>query len=270
MDKKNIILGAILLLSTHISYAQSVGINTENPQTTLDVNGAIQVRKEIKLGNAEGVAGSPGSVGYGFASQGVGKNPVWAPLTTIQPPTGLGITQSFVLNDSDGARFLRTYSDTNFSPEFLEDSGLNTANGWVELSNLKAEVIPTSPVNRLVITLQTVGQSSLSIDVDAVFAVGVFLDGKLKCVRPLQVMGSDYAFATGTLFDSFENLPPKANSDPYVIQVAAIMRYNRDYPSSNPGAIYYYLGTSPSSTPNSNNLMNMTTIKLELYEDTTK
>lgn len=266
MNKKNIIFGVLLLLFTHITYAQKVGINTDNPQTTLDVNGAIQVRKDIKLGSAAGTAGSSGAAGYGFTSQGAGKSPVWSPMG-LDISLGFGITQSVVLADSVGMEHSSTTPITSLTAEYLEDSELTVANGWTELSNLKAEVRPTKTRNRLVITLQTAGQVGTMRTMDAVFAIGIFLDGKLKSVRPLPLYGDDLFFAIGTLFDSFENLPLKANNEPYVIQVAAAIRYKTVENATDNSDWVAILGKTITKTNNTNNLMNMTTLKMELYED---
>lgn len=274
MNRRNIILGAILLLFAHITYAQKVGINTDTPQATLDVNGSLRVRKDIKLGNTAGTAGSSGAEGYGFTSQGAGKSPAWAPMG-LDVSLGFGITQSTVLNDSIGVMYTDPNAISTLTAEWLEDSELSTANGWTELSNLKAQVIPTKSTNRLVVTLQTAGQSrTAALNIDAVFAIGVFLDGKLKSVRPLHIFGSSMIFAIGTLFDSFENLPPKANNEPYTVQIATAIRYKE--PSLRPGMsggsisnsdYVVFIGRTMMETYNTNNLMNMTTMKLELFED---
>lgn len=62
MRKLLLCLGFPLFL-THFTTAQ-VGINTENPQNTLDINGHVQLRNELRINN------DPGTAGQVYFSQG--------------------------------------------------------------------------------------------------------------------------------------------------------------------------------------------------------
>ncbi len=264
MRMKNIILSFVLLFATPIIYAQKIGINTDTPQTTLDVNGGIQVRKDIKLGGAAGTAGNSGVDGDGFASKGAGQSPVWAPLVSELAP-GFRIAESVVLTDKVGFFDDSKTPISSLTAECLEDSDMT---GWTELSGLRAEITPTRINNRLVVTLQTVGQTGAYSPVgDLVFSIGIFIDGKLKSVRPLSVLGTDLVFAIGTLFDSFEKLEPKANGDPYVIQVGVTLRYKTITGTADWRSWYVILGREHEAMSNTNAMMNMTSLKIDLYEE---
>lgn len=271
MNKKKSILIIITLLSINITFAQKVGINTNTPQATLDVNGVIQVRKEIRLGGQAGTTGNPGSTGQAFVSQGTGKSPIWSPVG-LDVSLGFGITQSVVLTDSVGVLYTKEIS--SLTAEYLENSELSTAAGWTELEKLRSEIKPTKANNRVVVTLQTIAQTANSTFLaDAEVAIGIFVDGKLKSVRHIHVGGSSMTFTVGTLFDSFENLPVKENNESYTIQVAFANRYNKLQSKTNstgtPSAKDYYImvGKSTSDVSNTSNRMNMTSLKLELYEE---
>jgi len=274
MNKKNIILGIVLLLFTHIVYAQKVGINADTPLTTLDVNGTIRVRKDIRLGGTAGTAGSPGGIGQAFTSQGAGKSPVWSPMG-IDVSFGYGITQSVVLADRVGVKYFTEDAITSLTAEYLEDTELSLANGWTEIPGLRSEIAPTKDKNKIVVSLQTIAQGITSSNVvDAEFGIGVFVDGKLKSVRSVNINGSGMTFTVGNLFDTFNNLPVKANGESYDIQVATALRYRNVYKKSSdlgnePSGDDWYvmIGTSSSAVSNTNEWMNMTSLKIELYEE---
>ena len=280
MNKKNIhIILGLLLLFTPVVYAQKVGINTDTPQTTLDVNGKIQVRKDIRLGAAAGTAGSPGSTGQAITSRGAGQSAVWAAAGGQVTGLGYGIKESVVLSDSQGVIYTGTAGNytpdriTELSAEYLEDSELSTANGWTEITGLRSEITPTKANNRVVVTLQTIAQATVSgSTADVVFAMGVFVDGKLKSVRPVSVLGSGSIFSIGTLFDTFENLAPKANDAAYSVQIAIALRYRNVFNAtsgapSSPGSDWtVFIGTS-TDVDNTNSWMNTSSLKIELYEE---
>lgn len=60
-----------------ISINAQVGINTETPQTTLDVNGSMQLRKDLSVGGSAGLTGSSGNYGQVIISEGKELNPKW-------------------------------------------------------------------------------------------------------------------------------------------------------------------------------------------------
>lgn len=54
-----------------------VGINTENPQTALDVNGSIQLRENLSIGGNSRDLGNSGTFGQVIISQGNSNKPQW-------------------------------------------------------------------------------------------------------------------------------------------------------------------------------------------------
>lgn len=74
MNKKLLLLGVIFnFIST---YAQ-VGINTEEPMTTLDVNGSLQLRNELKIAGTPQMEGITGNYGQVITSEGNTDAPKW-------------------------------------------------------------------------------------------------------------------------------------------------------------------------------------------------
>jgi len=270
-----IVIGLLLYSGTVLAQTKGVGIDTNTPATMLDVNGDIRVREEIRLGGAEGVKGSAGTAGQGFTSKGPGKSPVWSPLMT-DASAGFGIFQSVVKVDSIGVVYSSITPIASLSEEFVENSPLSAANGWTEIVGLRSYIKPTDDENRVVVTLQTVAQSPLSSDLaDAEVGIGIFIDGKLKMIRSIHVSGSNQTFTVGTLFDSFVNLPVKANDESYLIQVASTVRYNHPLDayvggyitSTYAGDWAILVGTTHTSTNNTSYRMNRTSLKIDLYQE---
>lgn len=67
----------LLLIGLFIYAKAQVGINTESPQTTLDVNGSIQLREDLSIGGSSITAGNSGNYGQVIISQGDGEKPQW-------------------------------------------------------------------------------------------------------------------------------------------------------------------------------------------------
>lgn len=271
MNTKNILLVVILSLFAHIICAQKVGINTDSPLTTLDVNGDIRVRKDIKLGEAAGTPGSSGSAGYAFTSQGTGKSPVWSSMGAVSV-SGYGVTQSIALSDMVGVTYTipnQASSITSLSEEFLEGSDITDGGIWTEITGLRSEIAPVKANNRVVVNLQTLFHTNQNDIVDAVVVVGVFIDGKLKSVSPISINGSGYTVTLGNLFDTFSNLPPKSDNSSYVIQIATALRYTYAYSglSGNPASTSYILTVGTSAAYNMTNEMSMTSLKIDVYEE---
>jgi len=65
-------------LST-LSFGQ-MGVNTQTPQKTLHVNGALQVTNELNVGGTASAAGNAGTTGDYLQSAGANAAPTWAPL----------------------------------------------------------------------------------------------------------------------------------------------------------------------------------------------
>lgn len=274
---KAIFITFFSLLSSFSVYSQNVGINTVNPETTLDVNGDIRVRNLIRFGKSEGVQGSAGNLGDVLTSRGPGLTPTWA--KPEESRTTYRLQESVVLIDQKGVYF-DNVGLMNITPELIEDSDLSAADGWKEITALQAGITPTKSKNRIIITLQTMAQAYTKYpDFDALYAIGIFVDGKLKSTRPISVAGNGSTFDQGILYSALVDLPIKANQASYKIQVAVKQRYRNLYPSASSAHTIEnidwlsFVGTTTvgpytSSTPvtNANAWMNKTSLKIELYE----
>lgn len=273
MNKKYILF-IISILLTHLGYAQQVGINTDDPQATLDVNGTLRVRKSMKLGGNEGIIGDPGkSETTILTSGGPGVAPIWGNIPSIVIDGGFAITTSVALSDEVGTVFLKTSEEVNDMGPQIEGMKLseNTAT-WKEIPGLAAQLSPKNAENVTVLSLQTVAQTSASSPViaDAVVSLGIFLDDKLVSVRSIQLRGSDMNFQIFNLMDAIHDLPVKPSNEPYKLQVATQLRRliypAQPGPPSDSSDCYVLVGTGMSVALNTNAFMNKSSLKIDLYE----
>lgn len=69
-------LHLIALLLSCFAYSQ-VGIETADPQTSLDINGSLQLRSEIRVSGDDAAKGDPGTFGQVMVSEGPENDVVW-------------------------------------------------------------------------------------------------------------------------------------------------------------------------------------------------
>lgn len=191
---KTIILYFITIFSTTTFVKSQVGINTNTPTKTLDINGDINIRKELRLGGNDNTLGSAGTNNQLFqvkADSDLANN--WK---SYQIANGMGSLSLYYLNttkDEIGIQF----TSTGKTDPYTLDSNLND---WTILQNNKDAFVITDDTNssKVTLSLQTTVQinrlTGTGTNYSASFACGIFLkkgneDYKLKAVRSDVVRG---------------------------------------------------------------------------------
>lgn len=206
------------------SHAQSgrVGIGTDNPQTTLDVNGDMNISKTIYLG---GESPAHGNAGQFIVSGGENAPARWE---TKQIPGGYGESYSLTsmdsFSDNTGVDFNGS-SAGNTNPYNLNDN-LSSSVGWKELPGLTNDIIVIQPNNKVNLHLQTMIQ--LTGGTLASFACGFFLNDlpsnpnifRLKGVRTDVMIAPSGSYKLFNMNSTLENLP----AGQYKLKVACIKR----------------------------------------------
>ncbi|REC48957.1 hypothetical protein [Chryseobacterium pennipullorum] len=192
-----------------------VGIKTTTPVNTLDVNGDISIRKEIRTGGTDLVKGSAGNPGDILHNNSTIAANDWK---TIKIADGLGSMSLFSMNtiaDQTGVSFSASGSPV----PYYEDDAL-TGN-WTALPNATDTFSVTNNNNKVTFSFQTTAQKVNNGTASASFACGIFVDSKLKAVRTDVLLGESGAYKIFNLNATLTNLPPKNN---YVVKVACINR----------------------------------------------
>jgi hypothetical protein len=173
MMKKSIILALYLLLLSS-TYAQKVGINTENPTSALDINGSVRVSGNLLVGGDDNTSGSAGTAGQFLISKGAGLSPEWQTVTTPVPDEGdwylLGSisrvdTQGGLRFTSDETSFSTAYQEGNYTVG--QQKGNKVGNVWElgtvmwkEFEDFAFDLPAFDAPIRMVVNLQVLAQGS--------------------------------------------------------------------------------------------------------------
>ncbi len=199
-----------------MSYHAQVGIKTTTPVGALDINGDINLRKELRTGGTNTVVGSAGASGTIFHNSADLTVNDWK---SIKIADGQGSMSLFFINtvsDKTGATFNGANGST--SP-YTENSAITSA--WTVLPGTLDTYSVTNGNNKVVFTFQTTAQKTGNGSSSAGFACGIFVDDVLKAVRTDVLIGTDGSYKIYNLNATLTNVTPKNN---YVVKVACTKR----------------------------------------------
>jgi len=174
-----------------------VGIDTNSPNSTLDVNGKTTLRKELRVGGTPTQVGNAGLNGQVLVSQGENLPPVWKSINVSFMEEGqyklinsyLSLDQKGITSLSNGVAGDMIYTNV------VGDNITDTSKGkWVKIEGLENNFTVKNPKNRITYQFQTgielkapVATTSQNIS----FTCGVFRGGKLVAVRPDKVSSTN-------------------------------------------------------------------------------
>lgn len=179
---KNITFSILLL--GNIAFSQ-VGIDTETPQTTLDINGNLQLRSELKINGNDITEGNPGISGQALVSQGENQPLAWkdilVPFIDVDQHQ---LTHSYSEIDNIGISFPVGNGDGIHISEI--DDPLNS--NWTVIEGLNSNITIENPDNKISLIFQSGVELSQSlIKHNSKYMCGAFFNGKLKAMRPNQI-----------------------------------------------------------------------------------
>ena len=224
-----------LFLCAFIS--SQVGINTNAPKSTLDINGNLTVRNELRIGGTKTVNGNPGTNNQLLVSQGDNITPAWK-----SSKLGFYEVDEYKITDSNAKTSLTgiNFSNTAVSPVY-ESSDINDPIGgsavaplkpvWTEIPFTTTTFKLANAVNKVDFVFQTgveMSDTGATADQFVRYTCGIFIDGLLKAVRADQINGvvnkGQKNQAIFTLKYVVENLALKAPVNgvrpPYDVKVA--------------------------------------------------
>lgn len=259
---KNIFI--VIILFTGFAQAQ-VGINTTTPAKMLDINGTLNVRKEIRTGGTETVVGSAGNAGQLFGVNSPSSD-TWK---TVQIANGTGSLSLFYLNtvkDVTGLEFTETGSTGIYRLDSPFTSSPGTPN-WQYITNAHDSFVVTKTDNlsKAVLSFQTTVQiAKPSGTGSASFACGIFVEkdgepGKLKAVRNDVVRGVSGSYKVYNLNVTLDALAAGS----YVVRAACT---NRQLGSSDAGTLVSLGIGRPVNTANLNADMAQSTLTTSLLQ----
>lgn len=198
-----------------------VGINTATPVNTLDINGDLNIRKEIRIGASsatKGTAGAKGTIFHNNASLNVND---WK---NVKVADGMGSMSLFSMNstfDKIGAGFTGNNGAISPYPENMDI----TAN-WTVLTGTITTFSVTNTTNKVTFTFQTTAQKTVNANTPNAnasmsFGCGIFVDDKLKAVRTDVLLGAD---GTNKIFNLNATLTNMDIKNGYTVKVACTKR----------------------------------------------
>lgn len=209
----------INLLFFGILLNAQVGINTSSPVNTLDINGDLNVRKEIRIGASEASKGSSGPKGTIFHNNANLKVNDWKDVKVADGMGSMSLFSMTTVFDKVGVRFS---GDNGSTAPYAENLDYNT--NWVALSGTAGVFSITNTTNKVTFTFQTTAQKTVArgnSNGSISFACGIFVDNKLKAVRTDVILGADGTNKIFNLNATLTNLPPKKD---YSVKAACIKR----------------------------------------------
>jgi hypothetical protein len=211
---KKILLITNLLVA--FLYNAQVGINTTTPVNMLDINGDLNVRKELRTGGTNTVKGSAGAAGTIFHNSSSLTVNDWKSIKVADGLTSMSLYSMNTLEDKTGVSF-----SGNNGATVPYGEGSNITSSWSVLTGTSSTFSITNSTNKVTFNFQTTAQKTGNGDTSTSFACGIFVDDKLKAVRTDVVIG---AAGTNKIFNlnaTLTDLTPKNN---YTVKAACIKR----------------------------------------------
>lgn len=240
-----------------------VGINTNTPAKTLDVNGTLNVRKEVRTGGTPSTIGSEGTSGQIFTVASATSD-TWK---TFQIANGTGSLSLFYLNtvkDNVGIQFTQSGSTGIYTMDAPYSSS-----SWTYIPSVSDSFVVTRTDNKskAILSFQTTVQiakpSGLSWSTgSASYACGIFLEkdgapGVLKAVRNDVVRGIPGSYRVYNLNVTLDALAAGS----YVVKAACT---NRNLGS---GSSLSVLGIGRAvDTSNLNSAMSQSTLTTSMLQ----
>ncbi len=136
----------VFFISSLNAQVGKVGINTETPQTTLDVNGSIQLRNELQ------VNGSAGNEGDIYFSQGNATLNKWNPVNVPFLEDGqYQLVNTFAIKDQVGIDF----TGNGYDPSLSSLGETFGSKNWTHITGLNQTIKIKDPNNKSSMLFQT-------------------------------------------------------------------------------------------------------------------
>lgn len=184
----------LLIFSLMGFFAKSqVGINTKNPQSTLDINGDLTIRNELKVGGTPTTTGNPGQDKQLLVSQGAGASPQWkASKVGFFEAGEYRVVGSGITTDQKGIDYGNSSTGDGIATSNLGETLIQTNPKWTELTDLATTFNIGNADNRVNISFQTgLEMSDVGSNDDKYvrFSCGIFIDDVLVAMRADQING---------------------------------------------------------------------------------
>ncbi|MBV6878655.1 hypothetical protein NG800_002080 [Epilithonimonas ginsengisoli] len=263
-------INLILFLLASTLYGQ-VGVMTEKPQSSLDVNGDFNKKGKLFLDN-NGVL-SPGQTGQVLVSRGAGVAPTWKALKV---PDYESFKFYLIFNDSfkdfntasnttgQGVSLSTATSPATIAADLVKGADITTlitTKGFKEITGLAKPFVVNSIESKVYFQFETVVQQNNTaiLGSNQMYACGIFVDDKLQSIRLNTLFTSNTAESTFLTHNQIGGASNLSKGD-HTVRVACA-RYTTD------NNIVLGIGVpSMTAANNVNNFMTQASLKVDVYE----
>lgn len=244
-----------------------VGLGTETPKTDFDVNGDLNLRKDLKFGGTTTKSGDPGIAGQVLVSSGPNSSPEWKTLKIPFATNGeYQLVSTNILYDRIGINF--GSNSNNNSTSYISELGnsINSNNPtWTQIPALESNVIVEQEGNTLSLVFQTgvesnSGTNTITDNRVVRYMCGIFQDNLLVAFRGDELLDVHRKTANNegiyTLSYSVDNL--SLGSHNFKVACRRIQ--------TTAGTYQFAIGRSIDGSTVSNNFMLQSIFKIELLE----
>ncbi|MET3034911.1 hypothetical protein ABXT08_02300 [Chryseobacterium sp. NRRL B-14859] len=205
-----------LFLTSGLLLSAQVGIQTDTPKATLDVNGDINFRNKIVVLNTTDNTLSEGNNDQLLVSQGVGYPPIWKSLRIPEyEPNKFYLIFNNSFSDKVGIKFTNSEEanmSTSRGATFNKGVNISSLPGFKKIDALSQTVSVFSTQSKAYFQFETVVQANFNAngttDTSIDYACGIFVDDKLVNLRQrnLKASSASYPFLTHNQIGIVENL----------------------------------------------------------------
>ncbi|WP_160137075.1 hypothetical protein [Chryseobacterium sp. c4a] len=262
---KNIL--STLLLASALTLSAQVGINTESPKATLDVNGDLNLRDKIAVLDTNDNTLSLGNNDQILVSQGEGYPPIWKTLRIPEyEPNKFYLIFNNSFSDKTGVQF--SYWDqppssgTSKAAAFVKGTDFSNLTTFRKIDKLSQKIQIFSTESKAYFQFETVVQADFgpngATDTSIDYACGIFVDDKLISLRQnnLKASSAQFPFLTHNQIGAVTNL----SKGEHTVSVACSRL------ASYGNSTNRTLGIGINTNDNINEFIAQSSLKVDVYE----
>lgn len=250
------IIGLLIFAFSIIVVDAQLGVNTETPKATLDVQGNFGVRNRIYLGGDNTAPGLLGDVGTVLVSQGAAKPPVWK---VIRRPNFDPFLYTIFNNSASNTEVGVIIGNTNSGYDVNTENQTLASYGGTIIPALTKDFQIDNSDNIAILSFETIAHLQSTVTNEGVdFSCGIFVDDLLKGVRVYtlnQPTTSQFTFYTYNLVAVAKALTVGSHS----AKVACKRRASVNSFTGN-------IGIGRMVASNLNNFMTQSSLTVETFE----
>lgn len=256
---------SILFITIGLSLSAQIGIKTESPKSTLDVNGDTNLRGKLAVLDVTENKLSEGTDTQVLVSQGEGYPPIWKTLRIPEyEPNKFYLIFNNSFSDETGVSFTSADESTitSRSTTFTKNNTYTNFTKFKKIPGLTQTINVYSTISKAYFQFETVVQATFSAagstDSSIDYACGIFVDDRLINLRQgnLKASSASNPFLTHNQIGLVENLAKGSHT--VTVSCSRLDSYNV--------ANGTVLGIGKAVASNIDSFISQSSLKVDVYE----